>query len=388
MPSKRIDHYLNTLLDFLSKGSSDSRPRKLTVCLSVAILIVTVYFGTKPFNFISRNDLEFASKTNGLSFNQSSIEGESSQRAIAYTLDSLSLAENQPISILLELTPTRKPDGLGTLIQLHDAGTQPPLIVAQWQSHLTVRSRRSASSSNRPYREIGLRDCLENGETVSLLISSSETDAFIYVNGVLAERTPGFTLIDPDASNTAQIVLGSSASGEQYWIGEMNRLAIFDQQVNPQEIRSGSIYPLIEYSFQNSKDTTIPNLRSEAFALQTPFRFKPIQLKRFAPLSDWDPNRSGQYQDTILNLFGFIPIGLVFFLFIGRELNNRTLQFIGVVLACFILSFAIEYAQIYLPSRSPSHLDLLGNSLGGCIAAIIGIRLKIEGDKRSQSIGN
>lgn len=372
MRIKRIDHYLNTLSDFLSKGSSDSPPRKLTICLSVAILIVTVYFGAKPFNFISRNDLEFAAKTNALSVNQSSLEGESSQRAIAYTLDSLSLAKKQPISILLELTPTRKPDGLGTLIELHDGGTQPPLIVAQWQSHLAIRSRRSASSSNRPYREIGLRDCLVNGENVSLLISSSETDTFIYVNGVLAERKPSFTLIDPDASTSSQIVLGSSASGEQYWIGEMNRLAVFDQQVNPQEIRNGTMYPFIEYSFQRPKGSTIPNLRSEAFALQAPFRFKPLQLKRFAPLSDWDPNRSGQYQDAILNVIGFIPIGLVLFLFIGRKLNNRTLQFICVVLACFIFSFAIEYAQIYLPSRSPSHLDLLGNSLGGCIAAIIG----------------
>ncbi|MBT3481018.1 MAG: hypothetical protein HN457_06285 [Opitutales bacterium] len=54
------------------------------------------------------------------------------------------------------------------------------------------------------YREIGLRDCFENGET------------FIYVNGTLAERGKGFTFIGPDTSTFAQIVLGASASGEQY----------------------------------------------------------------------------------------------------------------------------------------------------------------------------
>lgn len=388
MRINRIDHYLNKLFDFLFKECSGSRPRKLTTWLSAAILIVTVYFGAKPFNFNSRNDLEFASKTNGLSFNLSSLENESSQRGIAFTLDALPLSEKQPISIKLKLTPSRIPDGLGTLIELHDGGKQPPLIVAQWQSHLAIRSRRSASSSNRSYSEIGLRDCLENGETVSLLISSSENDTFIYVNGILAERKPGFTLIDPHASTSARIVLGTNANGEQYWIGEMLHLAVFDKQVSPEEIRSGSIYPLIEYSFQNSKATTISNLRSEAFALQTPYRFKPLQLKRFALLSDWDSSRSSQYQDAFLNVFGFIPIGLVFYLFIGRRFNSRTLQFICVVLACFAFSFAIEYAQIYLPSRSPSHLDLLGNSLGGCIAAMIGIRLKAESAQRNQSIGN
>jgi hypothetical protein len=66
------------------------------------------------------------------------------------------------------------------------------------------------------YREIGLRDCFENGETVSLLISASESETFIYVNGALVERKKGFTLIGPDTSTLAQIVLGASASGEQY----------------------------------------------------------------------------------------------------------------------------------------------------------------------------
>ncbi|MBT3481016.1 MAG: VanZ family protein [Opitutales bacterium] len=76
-------------------------------------------------------------------------------------------------------------------------------------------------------------------------------------------------------------------------------------------------------------------------------------------------------------------MGLVFHLLIVRNTGLRILGFASVVLACFTLSFAIEFAQIYLPSRSPSHLDLLGNSLGGCIAATIGIRLSIYNEQRS-----
>lgn len=69
----RIDHYLNTLAEFFFKGGPGSPSRPLTKWLSAVILLVTIYFGVAPFNFISRNDLEFHSKTGGLSFNLASL---------------------------------------------------------------------------------------------------------------------------------------------------------------------------------------------------------------------------------------------------------------------------------------------------------------------------
>ena len=126
----RIDHYLNTLNDCFLKGGPGSPSRPLTKWLSAVILTMTIYFGAAPFNFISRNDLEFHPETGGLSFNTTSLEGESSQRGIVYTLDSLPLAPNQPISMLLQLTPTRTLNGLETFVELHDGKEQPPLIIA------------------------------------------------------------------------------------------------------------------------------------------------------------------------------------------------------------------------------------------------------------------
>ena len=66
----------------------------------------------------------------------------------------------------------------------------------------------------------------------------------------------------------------------------MNWFAIFDQQTDPQAIKNKSLYLLIEYSFGNAGGTTVPNLRSSAFALQEPNKFKPIESKQFAFLPD------------------------------------------------------------------------------------------------------
>ena len=66
----------------------------------------------------------------------------------------------------------------------------------------------------------------------------------------------------------------------------MNWFAIFDQQTDPQAIENKSLYPLIEYSFGNAGGTTVPNLRSSAFALRVPDKLEPIESKQFAFLSD------------------------------------------------------------------------------------------------------
>lgn len=74
--------------------------------------------------------------------------------------------------------------------------------------------------------------------------------------------------------------------------------------------------------------------------------------------------------DTVVNLLAYLPLGLL----LGLMLHARIGAGWSVLLATLggaTLSVAMEYAQMYLPARISSNLDLLTNSLGALVGALL-----------------
>ena len=74
--------------------------------------------------------------------------------------------------------------------------------------------------------------------------------------------------------------------------------------------------------------------------------------------------------DSIANLLAYLPFGLL----LGLSLRARLGAGRSVLLATLggvALSAAMEYAQMYLPTRTSSNLDLLTNSIGALAGAIL-----------------
>jgi glycopeptide antibiotics resistance protein len=72
--------------------------------------------------------------------------------------------------------------------------------------------------------------------------------------------------------------------------------------------------------------------------------------------------------EFLANVAMFVPIGVFFLLLFGRRL------WILAVLVGVVLTFGIEFAQLFLPARVPDVRDLVANSAGaviGVIAALI-----------------
>ncbi len=68
--------------------------------------------------------------------------------------------------------------------------------------------------------------------------------------------------------------------------------------------------------------------------------------------------------DAVANIILFIPFGLLYVL---RGLDGKPFSPGLLILMAFILSFGIEYYQVYCHNRSTSLLDLLDNVLGAYI---------------------
>jgi len=78
--------------------------------------------------------------------------------------------------------------------------------------------------------------------------------------------------------------------------------------------------------------------------------------------------------DAVLNLLSYLPFGLL----VGMALRARfdaTVSVIVALLAGVSLSASMEYLQMYLPTRISSNMDLLSNSAGTLVGALLAVSI-------------
>jgi len=78
--------------------------------------------------------------------------------------------------------------------------------------------------------------------------------------------------------------------------------------------------------------------------------------------------------DAVINLLAYLPFGLL----VGLTLRAHFGALVSVILGLcsgILLSASMEYLQLFLPSRTSSNLDLLNNSAGALIGALLGVSM-------------
>jgi len=78
--------------------------------------------------------------------------------------------------------------------------------------------------------------------------------------------------------------------------------------------------------------------------------------------------------DAVLNLLSYLPFGLL----VGLALRSRFGAVASVIIALLAgvsLSASMEYLQMYLPTRISSNMDLLSNSAGMLIGALLAVSI-------------
>jgi hypothetical protein len=78
--------------------------------------------------------------------------------------------------------------------------------------------------------------------------------------------------------------------------------------------------------------------------------------------------------DAVINVLAYIPFGFL----IGLALRARLGTVVSVLLASLLgmaLSVSMEYLQMYLPTRTSSNLDMLTNTAGSIIGALLAVSI-------------
>ena len=79
-------------------------------------------------------------------------------------------------------------------------------------------------------------------------------------------------------------------------------------------------------------------------------------------------------RDLVVNFFGFVPIGFFFCLRLAAMERRRFSMAAAALIAVaagMLLSFCIEWAQVYLPTRDSSLTDLVVNTLGTAAGVLL-----------------
>ncbi|MDQ8204438.1 VanZ family protein [Pelagicoccus sp. SDUM812003] len=343
----------------------------------LALLTATLCFGWWPFNFVDSNDVSVAPEGGAARFNAEYERGSESSRGLLMSKGILDTRGWNELSVLVELKGRPRGGGLGVFLELIEEeakGELPPLLLAQWQEHLALRSRRLGGADGNEYSEIGYKGCFSSGEFFQIALSSTPERTGVYIDGELVEMRRDFVLVDPMNAFVGRVVIGNSADGTRPFTGEIRRVAFFDEALRSIGGRIAQGVPELSFDFSNLEPGELQS-GLEVQGLQSGARLSVAKRRFLNPIQTDRWERHGYRRDIVVNSLGFIPIGLCFAAMGRRRIKSWIGVLVFVGFCSFALSFAIEWAQGYLVHRDSSQLDVLLNTVSGMLAVLVPRRL-------------
>lgn len=212
-------------------------------------------------------------------------------------------------------------------------------------------------------------------------ISSGAQGTTVYVDGVPTKKSSAFRLTDKDFSG--QLIVGSAPDAYDTWKGVFLGMALFGRELSQAEVTEHyqawlhgrpedlqSDQPVALYVFEEGAGDIVHNLMTSASDLVIPRSFR-IPFKPFlkAPWREFHFNRS-YLRDVLINVSGFVPFGFFFCMYFSWVRENRKAVLATIVLGA-VFSLTIEILQWYIPMRDSGTTDILTNTLGTALGALL-----------------
>ena len=383
-----VARVISAIFDSVS-WTSTWAPRHTLLWILVAINVGGILLaGLSLRGFDFRNNVEWASDGTGIEFGE---------HGLAYT-DTFATGEdtNQParqgFTIEIALRPEGSEFGFRFIAVIHGGDDDEQLVIAQWRDTIIVMNGDDYDHSRRLPRLTATVPDYDDGLFL-LAVSSDTRGSALYIDGQEVDSREGMSLRLPTDFAPGRLVLGNSVYGDTPWRGTIAGFALHLAALDERALRDHRdlwsrgqgfagdnylsarlSYPLTERTGRRALDRS-----SNEIALQFPRDKTLVDPKVFVPsLGSLD-----DLWDVGINLGGFVPLGFLLVALFSKVTRITQLPALAAVIAIgFALSFSIELAQAWIPSRSSSLLDLLLNVVGtsvGCAAFVVASRSKSLG---------
>lgn len=378
-------------IDSLNKrpqSISETKAQVLCIGAVCAVLAATLW----PFNPSPKNGVRWLSG-GGLTF---------SEGGLVLSDDVLKPPADDDVSYSIELLvrPARVRRS-HTILAFYNSGRPKQLLVRQYADGLLVNHDASVDRDKTRTVKFDVGHVFHRGTIVQVTISSGHNGTMVYVDGQAREYIPTFRLRREEISS--QIVLGTSPVTYHPWSGELHGLAIYAKELTPKNAsehfeswtdtgkKPDLDRAIALYSFSEGTGRLVRNAVSGGASLEVPASFL-IPYKDFltSPVREFRPDWKYAIE-VVVNVAGFIPLGVILYACFLWSRRPLVAILMASVSAAF-LSVVIEILQYYIPRRGSGITDIITNSLGAAIGALltqIGIcrrvleRLKLIPDIRS-----
>ncbi len=302
------------------------------VGLTIAIFVVTLFFGLRPKGYHFSNDVTWLSKSPGIRFTGYGIAYTQPIKTLSKTVD----INSNGFSIEIALKPkSYHENGFNFLFAIHNGDDGKQLVIGQYRSSLIAMNGDDYDHSRKTKRTaVKLAEDLSIPQFVTVTTGKHGTG--IFLDGRLIRKMKDLTLKIPEGED-ARLLLGNSVYGKNSWKGDVLGLAVYPHPLAEQEVakhfkhwfKDKSLLFAIEskpvalYVFDERNDEKVIDHSGRGNDLHIPPKMKILTKKILA--FPWNRLKFNTefFEDVMINLMGFIPLG--FFL-------NATFHRSGIIL--------------------------------------------------------
>ena len=332
--------------------------------------------GLWPFH-APRNEVSWLSHKSGLLF------GKYGSIVSAGPFKAHSSHEDSSCSLDIWLEP-RRTEASGTILAFYwPEARVVPFALRQSLGDLELVRRSDDPSHHAKRAKLYVDDLfLSHQGPVLVTISAGQSGTTIYADGALVKKAPSFNL--SSQALTGQFVVGNAPATTDEWSGQVSGLALYDRELTADEVLqhyeswikgtqaglAGSESAVALYVFNEGNGSVVHNHVDPATDLLIPERFFVLHeefLER--PWNEYRPDWN-YWKDVGVNIAGFIPLGFFFCAYFSSTQATRR-EVLFTVAFGFAVSLTIEVLQVFLPTRDSGMTDLITNTLGTALGAIL-----------------
>lgn len=327
-----------------------------------------------PFTLHPANHVTWLSDENGLRFNGGGI---------VLSLRSFEFTDSQsPAGATLEiwLEPSQEKNAT-SLLGFSSPANPEQFRLRQSQNYLLILEESRPTSRHSAMSWLWVPRAFQARKRRFIAISSGEQGTTVYLDGIAAEKSFGFTVTAKDFSG--QLIVGSSPSTYDTWRGKLLGVALFGREVTPPQVSEHcqawlkgqpevikNDHPAALYTFEERAGSLVHNQITSGSDLVIPESFS-IPYKPFlkAPWKEFYPT-AAYLRGVLINIAGFVPFGFLFCLYLSSGRADRRAMVATMILGA-AFSLTIEVLQVYIPMRDSGTTDIFTNTLGTTIGALL-----------------
>ncbi len=347
--------------------------RYLSLLLFV-VIIVLMLLGLWPRYYFDGNNVEWLK-------NEQSIRFTPPAMAYVDALKTGSRGGGEGFTMHLAVSVGRmEKHGFRPMLTMHDGSDHEQLAIWHWDRSLIVMNG-DDYDYRKKWPRLSIDKVLDEDENVFISIVSDKSGTRIFIDSELVGYNATVRLKIPAASERLRLVLGNSVYGKHGWYGMFHGLACYDYAFSTEMIEKAfSLWRLtgkfgevdkkrmmFGYTFSQVVDGSIGDISGYQNDLVIPPHLVPLKREFYTkPLNDI--HSSSFLRDVLMNLIGFVPLGFLLCWQLQLIRPQAVMSSVLVATICCVgLSLFIETAQIWLPGRNSSLLDLILNSSGAAL---------------------